>query len=209
LQGKLFSQKPLPLRVTSNLEMKYFFGAASIVINKPSALSDLAIACTDTYRLQISTFTSSTHICMADEIILNNGGKEQILEHDICVNSIMKMADALDVLSGKWKIPIIISLSFGPKRFNEISKDLKKITDKSLSKELKFLEENLLITKNTISEEPPVFEYKITEHGLSINNVLGNLKQWGKAHREKIFEEIKQSKSLNKPANDNGNTEAI
>lgn len=136
---------------------------------------------------------------MAAEIILKNGGTERVLEHGICVNSIIKMADTLDVLSGKWKIPIIISLSFGPKRFKEISKDLKKITDKSLSKELKFLEENLLITKNTISEEPPVFEYKITEHGLSINNVLGNLKQWGSTHRERIFDEIKQNKS-NKPA---------
>jgi len=45
---------------------------------------------------------------------------------------------------GRWKIPIIIAVSFGSKGFKEIARELTGITDKTLSKELKDLEVNQL-----------------------------------------------------------------
>ena len=66
-------------------------------------------------------------------------------DHSECASMIVPVRDTLDILNGKWKIPIIISLSFGNKRFGQIAKDLNGITDKMLSKELKDLEMNQLI----------------------------------------------------------------
>ena len=56
---------------------------------------------------------------------------------------LLPVRDALDFLSGKWKLPIIISLSFGNKRFKELATDVQGITDKMLSKELRDLEHQL------------------------------------------------------------------
>ena len=41
-----------------------------------------------------------------------------------CTKAIIPVRDALDILSGKWKLPIIISLSFGNKRFSQIAKQI-------------------------------------------------------------------------------------
>lgn len=104
-----------------------------------------------------------------------------------CINAILPVKDALDVLNGRWKLPILIALSFGNKRFKEISKDVQGITDKMLSKELKELEMNKLITRTVYDTFPPTVEYAATEHGRSLFDVIVALREWGIKHREKII----------------------
>ena len=58
----------------------------------------------------------------------------------------MYVQDTLYVLGGKWKLLIILALSNGNSRFTEIRKSIPKITTRMLSKELKELEINKLIT---------------------------------------------------------------
>jgi DNA-binding HxlR family transcriptional regulator len=106
---------------------------------------------------------------------------------EACGGFILPIRDALDVISGKWKLPIIASLMFGNKRFKQISKELHGITDKMLSKELKDLEANQLIKRTVYDSYPPVVEYSITEHGKSLAKVLLELKNWGSKHRQKIM----------------------
>ncbi|MBO9585378.1 MAG: helix-turn-helix transcriptional regulator [Flavobacterium sp.] len=116
------------------------------------------------------------------------------MDRDVCFKSILNMMDTLDVVSGKWKIPIIMSLSFGPKRFSLISKDLKKISDRALAKELKLLEENLLIERQANISNPLVIEYAITEHGMSLSQILNSLKKWGLLHRKVLSDAINKPK---------------
>ncbi|HVA98765.1 MAG TPA: helix-turn-helix domain-containing protein [Bacteroidia bacterium] len=104
-----------------------------------------------------------------------------------CTGIIAPVRDALDVLNGKWKLPIIISLTFGVKRFKQISKELDGITDKMLSKELKDLEMNQLIKRTVYDTFPPTVEYTITEHGKSLEKVFTELRNWGVTHRKKII----------------------
>lgn len=104
-----------------------------------------------------------------------------------CDKFILQVSDALEILNGKWKLPIMISLLFGKKRFKEISKEINGITDKMLSKELKELEMNKLITRTVYDTFPPTVEYAITEHGRSLNKVLVPLRNWGIDHRKKIM----------------------
>lgn len=104
-----------------------------------------------------------------------------------CEKCIQQVTDALDVLSGRWKLPILVSLKFDNKRFKQISRDLNGITDKMLSKELKELELNQLISRTVYDTFPPTVEYSITEHGLSLGEVILSLEKWGRLHRKKII----------------------
>lgn len=107
-----------------------------------------------------------------------------------CIGHMLPVQDALQVLSGKWKLPILISLSFGNKRFGEIAKDIPKITDRMLSKELRELELNLLIERTVYDTVPVTVEYSKTEYGKSLNPVIDELHKWGSKHRKKIMNKL-------------------
>lgn len=107
--------------------------------------------------------------------------------HGACKNILLPVSDALYVLSGKWKIPIIIALTFDNKRFGQISKEIPKITDRMLSKELRELETNQLISRKVFDTIPVTVEYSLTEYGKSLDPVIRELALWGMNHREKIF----------------------
>lgn len=99
----------------------------------------------------------------------------------------LPVVDALDVLKGRWRLPILLSLIFGNKRFSQISKEVKGISDKILAKELKELEINQLIKKTVHNSFPPTVEYSATPHGRSVEKVLIELKNWGDQHRKEII----------------------
>ena len=104
-----------------------------------------------------------------------------------CMGMILPVSDAIQVLSGKWKLPILISLQFGNKRFSEIAKDIPKITDRMLSKELRELEINQLINRTVYDTIPVIVEYSMTEYGESLDPVIMELAKWGMKHRKKIM----------------------
>jgi len=99
----------------------------------------------------------------------------------------LSIRDALDALEGKWKLLILFSLSSGPKRFGQISKEVPGISDKILSKELKHLEANQLVKRDVYDSFPPTVEYSITTHGKSLERVMEELHYWGLSHRKKIM----------------------
>lgn len=104
-----------------------------------------------------------------------------------CIKSILPVKDALEVLSGKWKLPIIISLMFGNKRFSQIAKEIPGITDKMLSKELRDLEANCLVKRSVYDAIPVVVEYSLTDYGHTLKPVIEVLRNWGMTHRERIM----------------------
>jgi len=107
--------------------------------------------------------------------------------HSTCTSMILPVRDALDVLSGKWKLPIIISLSFGNKRFKQIAKEIPNITDKMLSKELRDLEMNQLVKRTVYDSVPVIVEYSMTNYGKSLEKVIAELGKWGMQHRKRII----------------------
>jgi DNA-binding HxlR family transcriptional regulator len=113
--------------------------------------------------------------------------KQEERTHGECSRTLMPVRDALDVLNGKWKLPIIVSLNFGARRFTQISHEIPGITDRMLSKELKELEMNQLIKRTVYDAFPPVVEYSITAHGRSLEKVINELRAWGQQHRRKIL----------------------
>ncbi len=104
-----------------------------------------------------------------------------------CLKMILPVRDALEILSGKWKLPIIIALSYGKRRFSEMAKEIPKITDKMLSKELRELEANQLVKRTVYDSVPVVVEYSMTEYGHSLEKVIKELHTWGSEHRKRII----------------------
>jgi DNA-binding HxlR family transcriptional regulator len=109
------------------------------------------------------------------------------LNHTECVDMILPVKDALEVLNGKWKLPIIISLSFGNKRFSQMSKEIPRITDRMLSKELRDLELNQLVKRTVYDTLPVTVEYSLTDYGNSLDKVINELRSWGTQHRKRIM----------------------
>lgn len=105
-----------------------------------------------------------------------------------CLGMIRPVTDALDVLSGKWKLPILVSLSFGSKRFSEMAREIPKITDRMLSKELRDLEMNGLVQRVVHDSIPVVVEYSVTDYGHSLDSVIKELGVWGINHRKRYME---------------------
>lgn len=104
-----------------------------------------------------------------------------------CTASILPVTDALEVLNGKWKLPIIIALTLGDKRFGEMAKEIPHITDRMLSKELRDLEANQLVKRTVYDTMPVTVEYSLTEYGQSLDKVIKALHTWGTQHRKRIM----------------------
>jgi len=108
--------------------------------------------------------------------------------HQKCVKALIPIKDSLDILSGKWKILVIMSLVRGNKRFSQLAREIPGITDKMLSKELRDLEMNMLV-KRTVSQTMPVMvEYAITDYGRSLKGLIDTLRDWGSNHRDVIMQ---------------------
>lgn len=107
--------------------------------------------------------------------------------HTECTGALLPVRDALDVISGKWKLQIIISISHGNKRFREIERSVPKITSKVLAKELKDLEQHKLIKRTVYGDSPVLVEYTLQPYAKSLEDVIKALNAWGLNHRKKIL----------------------
>jgi len=105
---------------------------------------------------------------------------------DACKAAGGAIRDALYVLNGKWKLPLIATLADGPLRFNDIQRALVDITPKILSKELKELELNEFVKRNIFPTNPVTVTYEATPYSQTLGPVLEALQKWGKQHRERI-----------------------
>ena len=109
----------------------------------------------------------------------------------VCVpghkKEIMAVHDAMDILSGKWKISIISSICYyNERRFSDILNDVNGISNKMLSKELKDLEVNKLIKRTVLGTQPVTVKYNLTEYGKTLQTIINNLADWGMEHRKVI-----------------------
>jgi DNA-binding HxlR family transcriptional regulator len=103
-----------------------------------------------------------------------------------CSGHLLPVRDALDVLSGKWKLPIIMALTFGNYRFKELHRQVG-VTPKMLSKELKEMEQHGLVKRTVYDTIPVSVEYEITPHGRTLKDVLRTLGEWGSKHRKHVM----------------------
>lgn len=94
---------------------------------------------------------------------------------------------AVNLLSGKYKLPILYSLiSESPKRFKALERDISGISSTMLSNQLKELEQNDLITRKAYATVPPTVEYSITPLGQTLLPILNEVYKWGSMHQSRL-----------------------
>ncbi|PAW92310.1 transcriptional regulator [Mucilaginibacter sp. MD40] len=103
-----------------------------------------------------------------------------------CTASLQAINDALYVVGGKWRLPIIISLSEGKKRFNELHRAIEGVSAKVLSNELKALEINGFLRKTNPMDNPSVIEYELTGYSDTLQDIMNALSAWGAMHRQNL-----------------------
>ena len=90
----------------------------------------------------------------------------------------------MSLIYGKHKMVIMYCLmEYQTVRFNELKRYLKKISDKTLSSNLKELEADQLIIRKEYPQIPPKVEYMLSERGRSLMNILDQLCVWGEENR--------------------------
>ncbi|AKM07758.1 winged helix-turn-helix transcriptional regulator [Pelagerythrobacter marensis] len=89
----------------------------------------------------------------------------------------------LEFLSGKWRPMVIYWLMDGPLRFNALQRRLGGVTHRTLSKTLKEMESDGLLSRRDYGEIPPRVDYSLTEKGRSLRPVLEAMAAWAEAGR--------------------------
>ncbi len=89
------------------------------------------------------------------------------------------MSRLQSVISGKWKILILWYISsYEMQRFNELQRRLDGITQSTLAKQLRELENDGLIHREVYPEVPPRVEYTLTEKGKGFMPILQSMRKW-------------------------------
>lgn len=91
----------------------------------------------------------------------------------------------LMLISDRWVVLILRDLLTGTKRFGELKKSLAGISQKVLTKKLRDMESNGLLTRQVYPEVPPRVEYTLTDIGESLKPILGAMFDWGMDYKAK------------------------
>lgn len=89
---------------------------------------------------------------------------------------------SVDVIGGTWKPVIIWVLLDGSMRFGEIHQSIHGIALKVLSRNLKELEQDGIVSRKAYPEVPPRVEYSLTEKGKSLSTIMNALADWSREY---------------------------
>ena len=89
---------------------------------------------------------------------------------------------ALERIGGKWKGIALYHLLEGPKRYNELKRDVGNVTQRMLTKQLRELEHDGLVNRKVFPVVPPHVEYSLSDKGKTLKPILLALRKWGESY---------------------------
>ena len=104
--------------------------------------------------------------------------KENIIDMEVAGGSSCGIKRIQKIFAGKWKIMILWTLHERTMRFGELNRALGDITQSALTKQLRELEEDVLIKRYVYREVPPRVEYSLTETGNKFVPLLEQINKW-------------------------------
>ncbi|WP_292050636.1 MULTISPECIES: winged helix-turn-helix transcriptional regulator [unclassified Brevundimonas] len=97
---------------------------------------------------------------------------------------IVALTDAVNAVSGKWKLGIICTMLDQARTFTEIQNMLETITPRMLSRELRELELNGVVERgDEVSGGAKGRKYRLTASGQQLDSVIVGMARWGQTHR--------------------------
>lgn len=88
----------------------------------------------------------------------------------------------MDVIGGKWKPIILCNLRHGQQRPSELRRNIQGISQKTLTQQLRELEQDNIVVRKSYNTVPPKVEYYLSDYGRSLEKLLDTLCSWGEMH---------------------------
>ncbi|GAL61788.1 winged helix-turn-helix transcriptional regulator [Algibacter lectus] len=86
----------------------------------------------------------------------------------------------MGIIGGKWKTVILFHLIDGTLRYNELRKEMPTVTERTLSLQLKNLEEDGIVKRKVYTSKPPLkVEYSLTDFGKTLIPLIKSIAEWG------------------------------
>ena len=114
------------------------------------------------------------------EAMNTDGSATPIESFDTCAAH--PLGRALRLLGDVPTLMIVCALLPGTRRFGEVRLQLPEVSPKTISQRLKMLEELELVRRQAFAEIPPRVEYRLTEKGLALHDIIVALQQFGERH---------------------------
>ncbi len=93
----------------------------------------------------------------------------------------------LERLADKWSLLIVRQLSTGPRRFNQLRRDIGGISQKALSQTLQKLERDGLVHREAFATVPVTVEYSLSPLGRDLSGLVAPLAAWAEVSIERIL----------------------
>lgn len=92
----------------------------------------------------------------------------------------------LGAIGGRWKVLIIHHLLEGTRRFGELTRQLRGVSARTLTRQLRELEASGIISRRVHQQIPPKVEYSLTPFGRSLEPILQAMHDWGEEHDKRL-----------------------
>jgi DNA-binding HxlR family transcriptional regulator len=113
-------------------------------------------------------------------------GHTEVTVHDVQSTECQTVSSVLARMDDKWSVPIIMLLGAGPRRFNEIKRLVKGISQRMLTLTLRGLERDGMVTRTVFPVIPPRVDYELTALGRSLLAPVEALGRWAQEHQFEI-----------------------
>lgn len=87
----------------------------------------------------------------------------------------------------KWSMLVVMLLGAGPKRFNQLKREIGSVSQRMLTLTLRGLERDGLVTRTVFPTVPPRVDYELTALGHSLSALVGLLAKWATVNRPEIL----------------------
>ena len=101
-------------------------------------------------------------------------------------NSRALVRDVFSLTSDKWSMSVIRALNAGPVRFTHLMVDIPGISHRMLTRTLRALERDGLVSRTSYPESPPRVEYELTTLGTTLSEPVRSFIDWTQRHRSEI-----------------------
>jgi DNA-binding HxlR family transcriptional regulator len=88
------------------------------------------------------------------------------------------ISSLLQRIGDKWSVLVVSTLGAGPRRFNELRREIPSVSQRMLTLTLRNLERDGLVNRTVTPSIPPRVDYELTPLGRSLEGPIGQLQQW-------------------------------